>query len=213
MSSSSPKAILDEAARARSPCQLRVRGGPWCAASFVRVDKGGVVLTCPSHGLTGGDDVRVWFRHVERPYTFDASILRTNVPVPDRSAHGLLLGFIEGFAEDLPLEPGELSLEVLPSQGRGLELLGPSARIVELSIDEVSFVVDEEVALKFVAGGRVRMRFSGAGDEVVANARVQTLSRGDHHYLYGLSFEDVPSQEEHVRVVAAFRAALQRTAE
>jgi len=174
------------------------------------VDKGGVVLTCPDHGLGGGEDVRVWFRHEDVPYTFDASILRTQVPVPDRSRHGLLLGFIDGFAEETAADTGSLSLEILPPTGRGLELLGANARIVDLSVDELCFVVDEAVALKFVAGGQVRLRFSGAGAEVVTTARVEQLSRGDHHYLYGLRFEEVPSQEEHVRVVEAFRAALMK---
>ncbi|HJN78081.1 MAG TPA: hypothetical protein QGF58_29475 [Myxococcota bacterium] len=179
----------------------------------MRVESVGVVLVCPDHGCSSGEDLRVWFRHEAHTYTFDASILRTGVPVPDRSGHGLLLGFIDGFSEEAPTTAGELSLEVLPPQGRGVDLLGGDAHIVEISVDELSFVVDEGVALKFVAGGRVRLRFTGAGEPVMATARVDTLSRGDHHYLYGLSYQEVDSQEEHVRVVDAFRSALQRTAE
>ena len=206
MSSGSPKAILDAAARDRAACQVRVRKGPWTAGSFVRVDTAGVILKAPGLTLMGGEDVQVWFQHDARACSFDASVLRCGVPVPDRSAAGLLLGFIDAFTDGAPATSTEgpaLALEILPPNGRGVDLFGEGCRVLDLGVDELTFSVSRDEALKFVEGGRIRVRFRGVGDDLVATGRVHALSSTDGHYLYGVTFEEVA--ERHVDVLEAFR--------
>lgn len=208
MSSGSPKAILDEAARNRAACQLRVRRGAWTVGSFVRVDSAGVILKAPGLALMGGEDLHVWFNHAGTPYTFDASVLRTGVPVPDRSSHGLLLGFIDGFQvrSEAPTAPDpSLGLDVLAPNGGGLDLLGSDAHVTQLGVDEISFTVSRDQALKFVEGGQVQVRFRGVGADLTVTGRVHALSSGDGHYLYGVHFEGSDDPSHLVAVVEAFR--------
>ncbi|MCP4808619.1 MAG: hypothetical protein GY913_08335 [Proteobacteria bacterium] len=210
MSSGSPKAILDEAARQRCGCQLRVRRGSWTPGAFVRVDNSGVILKAEGLTLHGGEDVHVWFQHEGRTCTFDASVLRTGVPIPDRSSNGLLLGFIDSFVDGTDERPEtdggpELALEVLPPNGRGIDLFGPGCQIMVLGVDELTFSISRDQALKFVEGGRIRVRFRGVGEDLVATGRVQALSASDGHYLYGVHFEAVENPEHHVQVLEVFR--------
>lgn len=203
--------MLDEAARGRLSCQVMLRGSGWTRGWFVRVDKSGVVLTVPELSLRGGEDLRVWFSLDEVPFTFEASVLRAGVPVPDRSSHGVMLGFIGGWVADAaPPADGTqgLGLTVLPHNGRGVELVGGPARLVDLRVDELAFTVPHDVALKFVQGGQVRLRFSRPGQApYVASGRVQRLLRGEGHYLYGVRFEDVGDPRAHMEAVEALRGS------
>lgn len=205
-----PRQVLDEAARRRLGCQVMRRGGPWVTARFVRVDKAGVILTAP--GLHGGEDLKVWFSVDDVPYSFDASVLRAGVPVPDRSADGVMLGFIDHFkraageAPEAASPPAGARITVLPPQGRGLELLGGEARLVELGVRGVSFSVPQGEPLKFVEGGRVRLRLAAPGLEAqVVEGRVAGVRPTEGHYLYGVEAIEATDESAYMKLVAALR--------
>ncbi len=204
-----PRRVLEDAARRRLPCEILPRRGVWCQGRFVRVDKAGVVLVVEGD-FFGGEDVQVWFTAEDQPWTFEASVLRAGVPVPDRSQNGLMLGFIESWTRGTPQpQRADLRLTLLPPNGRGLELLGGEIRMVDLSVEEMAFVVPQAFTLKFVEGGTVRVRFSTPGQpDHLVSGQVRTLSPGDGHYLYGIAFTEVGDVGEHPRVIEVFRSVL-----
>ena len=199
--------ILDDAARRRLACRVLTRGGDWVEARFVRVDKAGVVLVAPGAGFAGGEDVRVWVSVDDVARSFDAAILRVGVPVPDRSQHGLMLGFIDGWRseEDAPKESVGAILEVLPHVGRGLNLLGGGSRLIDISTVEMSFTVPAEVALKFVEGGQVELHYEEGGVSQRMSGTVRKLSAGDGHLLYALSFDTVENEKAHLEAIESLR--------
>jgi len=203
-----PRTILDDVARTRQSCEILGRDGAWNKGSFVRVDKAGVVVVAPGSSFSGGEDVRVCFEHEGGPCTFEASVLRAGVPVPDRSQHGLMLGFIDGFKDGVGTEVSgpQGTLTVLPPVGRGLELLGGEARVVDLSVQELTFTVPAQVPLKFVEGGTVRLRFRrpDLGEHGVEGL-VLRLSPSEGWVFYGIRFEEVDDTDSHLRFIESFR--------
>lgn len=188
------------------------RGAAWVDARFVRVDKAGVILTAPGLELLGGEDLKVWFSLDEVPYSFDASVLRAGVPVPDRSPSGLMLGFIDHFRREsgrpaaaASQEPGG-QVTVLPPRGRGLDLVGGEARVVELSPRSLSFSIPQTETLKFVEGGRVRVRLQapGAAPQVV-EGRVTGIRPMEGHYLYSLDLIEVTDESAALSLIARLR--------
>lgn len=208
--SEDPRELLDEAARRRSGCQVMLRGGAWTRGQLVRVDKVGVLLTAPELGLVGGEDVRVWFSLDEHPYTFDASVLRAGVPVPDRSPHGVILGYIAGFGKATQLEALDSpQVTVLPPEGRGVELVGGGARLVEAGPEEISFAIPQDERLKFVEGGRVRLRFHLPGQvDHLVSGRVRRVLPAEQHYLYAVSFDAVEDARAHLDAIELVRRLL-----
>lgn len=202
-----PRTILDDAARRRLPCQILPRGGEWSEGHFVRVDKAGVVLVAPDAQLSGGEDVRVWFSLEKAPRSFEASVLRAGVPVPDRSQDGLMLGFIDGWkTEEAPVGAGaETHLKILPVNGQGLNLIGGEARLVEISTSEMAFVVPQHIALKFVEGGTVSIHYKEGGAEHAVSGTVQKIAPGDGHFLYALRFDTVENEKGHLEAVEALQ--------
>lgn len=208
-----PRSLLEEAARNRRPCHLRSRNGTWQPATFVRVDRAGVVVVSDG-AFQGGEDVRAWFVLDDVPWTFEASVLRSGVPVPDRTRRGLLLGFIDGFARGAPegaqvtpADGGRWRLEVRPARGRGLELTGGPVRLVDLGVRELTFAVPRDVVLKFVVGGRVRLRFTSPESSVhECEARVREVTAGDSHYLYALEVDAVGDERRHLEAIEALRS-------
>ena len=207
-----PRQVLEDAAQEREGCEIHSRDGQWVEGRFVRVDKAGVVIVVPDSDFSGGEDVRICFVHQEQPWSFEASVLRAGVPVPDRSQFGLMLGFIDCFQR---VESGQsfhesLQVTVLPPAGRGLELLGGGASVVHLSATDLTFTVPGEEPLKFVEGGGVRIRFQLTDHTVhLVAARVDKLSPGDGHHLYGVRFLEVEESANHLAAVEAICEALQ----
>jgi len=203
--------ILDDAARSRLACEIMSREGGWLQGQFVRVDKAGVVVVAPGCGFAGGEDVRICFQHDELPCTFEASVLRAGVPVPDRSQHGLMLGFIDGF--QLGEVPGQeqaasqgAAITVLPPMGRGIQLLGGDSRVVELTVVELTFTVPVSEPLKFVEGGRVRVRFEQTElGQHIATGTVRQLSPGEGWMLYGVRFDEVEDMDGHLRMIESMQ--------
>jgi hypothetical protein len=205
--STDPRAILDHAARARTRCKLKTRGTEWSAGWFVRVETAGVLAGSADLKLVGGEDLRVWFSWEGQAYTFSATVLRAGLPLPDRSNDGAMLGFIQDWEhEDTSARAASgLQIEVLPAKGKGIALLGGDARLVELGPSELVFAVPTRVALKFMEGGRVRVRFTAPSASQVVFGRVRRLSPDGAHMLYALAFDEVPDPDLHLRAVEAFK--------
>ena len=207
VASEDPRNILDDAARRRLSCQVLPRGGEWAEGHFVRVDKAGVVVVVPGLGLSGGEDVRVWFSMEEKPRSFEAAVLRAGVPVPDRSQDGLMLGFIDGWRAEGPSEKtiSDVVFQILAPNGKGIDLLGGVGRLVELTASEMAFTIPQEVALKFVEGGEVAVRYQNGGTEHRVVGTVRRLAPGEGHFLYALSFDAVEDETAHLEAVEALQ--------
>lgn len=206
-----PRTILDSAARDRVACQLRATRGDWVDGSFVRVDKAGVVVVVASTAFSGGEDVGVWFAGPDGTWSFEASVLRAGVPVPDRSQNGLLLGFIDGFEGGAPaeVEGPRAGLRIVPANGRGLELVGGDPRLVDVAVDHVSFTVPSAETLKFVQGGTVRLRFEVPGQPAHwVLGTVRRLAPGEGHYLYAVDFTEQGDEQAHLQAIEALRKGL-----
>lgn len=189
-----PRRVLREAADRRVACELLPRGGSATRGTIVRVEPGGVVITAPGRRFSGGEDLRVWLAVEGRPYSFEASVLRAGVPVPDRSQDGLLLGYIDRWTEGSDQSDGlaDCVVEILPPNGPAVSLLQPPARVVDVSLRELAFTLPASFTLVFVTKGTVRVRLGTPGrPPVELSARVHTLAPGEGSILYGLTFQDV----------------------
>ena len=173
----------------------------------MRVDKAGVVLVVPGLGLAGGEDLRVWFSMDDSPRSFEASVLRAGVPVPDRSQDGLMLGFIDGWRseEPVPNQEGSTVLEILPPNGRGLNLLAGESRLVEIAAGEMAFAVPQEVALKFVEGAGFQVHYKEGAISHRISGTIRKLAPGEGHFLYALKFDAVDNEKAHLEAVESLR--------
>lgn len=164
---------------------------------LVRVERGGIVLTTPSRRFVGGEDVRVWLSMDGQPYTFEASIIRTGVPVPDRTQDGLLIGFIDRWTEGTAGDAAEgLLVDVIPPNGPPISLLTAPAQLVEVKLAGLSFVVPLSFKLVFVESGAQRVRLGIPGVPVLeVSAKVRALAQGEDYLLYHLNIENVPDQD------------------
>lgn len=190
-----PRRILDDAAQERVVCELLPRRGGVIRARLVRIERTGLVVTVPQRSVTAGADLRVWFRLRGTAYAFEASAVRVGVPVPDRSADGVLLGFLDGFREDAHAAGSGASgrrFALLPPSGRAISLLEPPARVVHLGVESATFTLPADFRLVFVHSGRVTVELAvPGGAPVAARASVRALSKGDGYLLYDLFFEEV----------------------
>lgn len=153
--------------------------------------------------------MRVWLAIDEHPYTFEASVIRVGVPLPDRSQDGLLLGFIDRWSEGPAQAPvaRDRALELLLPSGPPVSLLNPPAGLVELSMEGLAFTMPSSFKLIFVENGAVGVRLAAPGlAPTEISARVETLAPGEGYLLYGLRFEGVTDPEAHRRAVEALRA-------
>ncbi len=197
-----PRRALEEAAQERLDCELFVRGGGVVQGTFSRVERGGVVVTVRGGAVPAGSDVRVWYAAGGRACSFVASVLRTGVPVPDRSQNGLLLGFIDQW-RDRPVtgERGR-ELALVPPSGPPISLLDPPVRLLQLGLDGLSFTVPADYTLVFVEQAGFELRLSAAGHEPArVHGIVRTLVREAGHMLYEVRFADADDPERLRRVV------------
>lgn len=204
-----PRRILQAASDARAAVEVLPRAGAVVRGQVVRVERGGVVLALGTSAPAAGTDVRVWLTVEGVAWTFEASVLRAGVPVPDRSQGGVLLGFIDGWRRATDGGAGRLVLLALPPTGGAVSLVEGEVRIVDLHPDEWVVSAPSGFHLVFVEGGSLRLRL-GAPDrppmEVGAEVRELTYSHG--HLLYRLGIREVEDAERYAAIVAALRAAL-----
>lgn len=207
VASEDPRNVLDDAARRRLPCQVLPRGGEWTEGHFVRVDKAGVVVVVPGLGLSGGEDVRVWFSMEEKPRSFEAAVLRAGVPVPDRSQDGLMLGFIDSWrAEEASAQSDSgVVFQILGPNGKGIDLIGGLGRLVELTASEMAFAIPQEVALKFVEGGEVTVRYQEGEAAHQLVGTIRRLAPGEGHFLYAMAFDSVEDESAHLQAVESLQ--------
>lgn len=207
MAMEDPRRILEAAAEQRLSCEVLPRGGTWLAGRVMRVERGGVVLLLP-RPIQAGSDVRCWMTIDGQSYTFEASVLRTGVPVPDRSQDGVLLGFLDGWRKADRM-PGTLVLDVLPPTGGPVSLIHGQARVVDMSPAEWTVTAPLAFPLVFVEQGSVRLRI-GLPDRapMEISARVKTLSRGEGHLLYALQIENVEDRDRYRELLNGVRVVL-----
>jgi hypothetical protein len=200
-----PRRILEEAAQHRQACEVQVRGEGWIRGQIVRVERAGLVVTASDRRFIGGEDLRVWLAVDSKYYTFHASVIRSGVPVPERSQDGLLLGFIDNWTisdSDTEERTQGHTVELVPINGPAISLLDAPVRLVELAIDGLSFSVPDEFKLIFVESGAITVRLGVQGTKPVdIQARVGDLSAGEGYRLYGLYFEGVEDAERHRSLV------------
>ncbi len=202
-----PRRLLDSAAASRTSVEVMPRNGAWRRGELTRVERGGVVLRVAG-GLAAGTDVRCWLTIEGQPYTFEASVLRTGVPVPDRSQDGVLLGFLDGFRRADP-RPDAVTLEVIPHNGGPVSLTTGAAQIVDLSPSEWTVATALDFPLVFVEQGAVRLRI-GLPDRapMELSAKVHAMRHGEGHLLYSLRVEHVDDPERYREMIADLRATL-----
>ena len=194
-----PRRILEEAAQHRQACEIQVRGEGWVRGVVIRVERGGLVVTAADRRFVGGEDLSIWLAFESKFYRFQASVIRSGVPVPGRGQDGLLLGFIDNWAEaEARGGSGDHQVELLPANGPAISLLKAPVRLVDLAIDGLSFSVPDDFKLIFVESGAITVRLGAGGIEPIeVLARVGDLSAGEGYRLYGLYFEGVEDPEKH----------------
>jgi hypothetical protein len=203
-----PRRVLEDAAEQRLSCEVMPRNGASRRGRVIRVERGGLVLTVPGVPVPAGADVRVWLTVNGKAYTFEASVLRAGVPVPDRSQEGLLLGFLDGWRR-AEAQEGALVLDVVPHNGRPVSLIDGAARVVEIGPREWTITAPKDFNLIFAEGGTVRLRL-GLPDRapMEVGARVGALARVDGHLLYRLAIEAVEDAERYGAIVDGIRARI-----
>ncbi len=203
-----PRSLLERAAEQRLPCELMPRAHTeWARATVERVERGGVVVR-GAEGLVSGADVRCWIRVDGIPYAFDASVVRTAVPVSDRSESGVMLGFIDHW-EVAERAPQALAIEALPPTGGPVSLLGGAIQIVELEPNVWTVTTPADAPLIFVEGGSLRLRLSPEeGPAMEITARVRRLTHGSGHLLYALAIQQVDDPDRYADLVGAVRISL-----
>jgi len=194
-----PRRTLEEAASRRLSCEILSRTGECTQGTLLRIERSGVVMTAPTLRFSGGEDVRVWFSMDGQPYTFEASVIRVGVPVPDRTQDGLLVGFIDHWIEgDASATTTGKVVEILPPSGPSISLLAPPMRLVEVTVSGLSFVVPLDFKLIFVESGALRVRLGtpSTGTEEIS-ARVRSLAQGEDYILYHLQLDEVADADLH----------------
>ncbi len=206
-----PRRVLEQAAERRVTCEVLPRRGGWSRGQLLRVEPGGIVISVPGLHLSGGEDLRCWFNLDGTPRTFEASVIRTGVPLPDRSQNGVLIGFIDCWtqAETRSQADHGLDLRILPPNGPGISLLEGPGRLMELGVDTLSFTLPADHILVFVEGGGLLLGLAMPGEpQQQVGARVRSVVSSDTHLLYQLAVQDAEDPETFRRVVTALQRAL-----
>ncbi len=206
---SDPRLILTRAAELRVTCDLQPRQGAWQRGLVVRVEHGGVVIRM-ARPPAPGTDLHAWLTVEGRSWTFEASVVRVGVPVPDRSQEGVLLGYLASFREAPAGSERRVTLELLPHTGGPLSLEGGGARIVDFTPERwlVSVPRDFPVVLAVKAEVKLRLGLSDRAP-VGVEARVSGLARGEQHLVYTLDILRSDDPSRYTESLAAARALLQ----
>lgn len=204
-----PRRLLESAAEQRLRVEILPRSGPAGHGQLVRLERGGVVVVCTPPPPAAGTDVRCWISVGGRSFTFEASVLRLGVPVPDRSQSGILLGFVDGF-RPADGEAGTLVLEALSPGGGVVSLHDAEVRIIDLQPEEWTISSPSASRVVFVEGGTLRLRLATPGrSPIEVGGVVRELSRSANHLLYRIGIEEVANAAEYRECLAAVRASLE----
>ncbi len=209
-----PRRILEQAAERRVACEILPRSGGWSRGQVVRVEPGGVVVHAAELRLASGADVRCWFSLDGTPRSFEASVIRVGVPVPDRSQFGVLLGFIDGWTagEQPSASDHSFDLSIVPPNGPGISLIHGPGRVVELSVDGLSFTLPSDHILVFVEGAGTQLSYAMPGEPTQeVEARVSSVLAGETHMLYHVEITSTDDPEAYRRVVDALQRATEHS--
>lgn len=207
-----PRRILEKAAEQRQACEILPRKGGWTRGSLLRIDRAGVVVLIPDLRLASGEDVRCWFVLDGIPYTFEASIIRTHLPVPDRSQIGYLLGFIDEWTRGDSASNGEhgIDIKIFPPNGPGISLVHGPGRIMELLLNNIGFTLPTAYTLVFIEGSKCKLKFIMPGeDSIEVEGKIVSRTPSESHSLYHLTIEGVERIESYRRVNSALQKALE----
>lgn len=205
-----PRTLLERAAEQRLACELMPRNAAaWTRATVERVERGGVVVRTSDGVILPGADLRCWLRVDGVAYTFDASVVRTGVPVSDRSESGVMLGFIDHLAVAERAEHA-LTLEAIAPTGGPVSLLSGVVQLVDLEPQIWTVTTASDAPLIFVEGGTLRLRIAlPDAPPMELSARVRRLTHGSGHLLYALAIQNVEDPERYADLLDAARTALQ----
>jgi hypothetical protein len=205
---SDPRRTLELAAEARAAVELLPRRGVFTRGTIIRMERGGVVVQVHGELPAAGTDIRVWLTLGADSWTFEASVLRVGVPVPDRSQAGVLLGFVDGWRK-AERQSGGIVLEAIPPRGGPVALLQGDVRLVDLHPGEWTVSAPTDFRLVFAEKGQVRLRL-GTPDRapMEVGAVVGALTRGDGYLLYVLEIRDVEDAERYRDLVVDLRRLL-----
>lgn len=204
---SDPRRTLEQAAEARAAVELLPRRGNFTRGTVIRMERGGVVIQVHGEVPPAGSDLRAWIAFGGEAWSFEASVLRVGVPVPDRSQAGVLLGFVDGWRK--AERQGGLVLEAVPPRGGPVALLQGDVRLVDLDPAEWTVSAPADFPLVFAEKGQVRLRLgTGGRAPMEVGAVVSSLTRGDAHLLYVLGIREVEDPERYREMVGELRALL-----
>ena len=119
-----------------------------------------------------------------------------------------MLGYIDRFGrEEGPELTSGRRLDLIPTTGRGVSLLRPPARVVQLGLDGLTFTLPAASKLVFVDNAEMQVVLADRSVGVcAARARVRSLSRVEGALLYDLEWLHVDDAERLrvlVRVLAS----------
>ena len=209
-----PRRILERAAETRVPCEVLPRGnaraeGEWQRGLILRVERGGVVVRL-ARAPDQGTDVRVWITVDGTSWTFEASVLRVGVPVPDRSQDGVLLGYLADFREAPRTGHAALAIELLPPNGAApVPLEGSGAHMVDLSPTACIVSLPREFPVVLAVQADVNLRVTLSDRAPIAlTARVAGLAQGETHLVYTLHVLRVQDAQRWPELIATARGVL-----
>jgi len=195
-----PRRVLAEAVEVGSTCWLLPSGGGLVPTRPVRVEPGGLVLVAPKHPFVAGEEIRAWLDASPRGVRFEASVIRVGVPVPDRSQHGIMLGFLDRFEVERAVPEGHLDL--LPAGGGAVSLLEPPAALLRIGLRGLVVMLPLTSRVFLIPGARVRLQVGVAGVGSVEMAGlVAGVEKAWRVWLVEISVEWVGNAETHREVV------------
>ena len=197
---------LEFAVGQRQPCHVGRPGGKWAEGTLYRLEAAGLVCSVPGHDLSGGEEVRLRFEVDECSHYFEASVLRTAVPVPDRGAHGVMLGFLSSIPMADSAQYPNCVLEIrLP--GESISLLADPVKLIEVTSHQVAFEVPSSFPLVFVSDSVLHLCIAAPPVEPYElRGRVSGLVRGHRNLHYTIDLEQVERLDDHQRAISTLTA-------
>ena len=190
---SDPRRILKRASEQRVSVDFLPKGGTRTTGTIISVEHGSIVASLEDRNVFSGVEIKCWFKVDGKEYSFEASVIRTGVPVPNRSQNGVMFGYIDQWRQGA--QDTSLQIEVLLPNGPALRIDKKPSRLVELSLKELTFVVPSNFPLVFAHQGAVNLRMRSDQRTVLLKARVKDLIQKEGVVFYVFSFEAVDDSD------------------
>lgn len=193
------KPTLEAAVRRRDAFRLSRDGRRWIAGSFVRMDESGLVCRLPKHDLRGGEAVRLLCEAAEEMLALRATVLRCGVPIPDRGAQGIALGFLSAQAPVQLERPAGVDARLVLSGGVCISLIHSELRLLDLGPDGLQLEAPRQHGLVFARDAELEIRLVQGEEHTSARLRIESISQTRSSQVYSASWIDVADQEAHAR--------------